>query len=332
MHFRSVPVVAALFLQAPTPITAQATLHGVVVNSATEKPLLGVLVVAVPNDLQARTSNDGRFVLGPLSTGQYELRLELHGFHSRAFDLAIDSSLLRTHDLGRIELVPAETLQVDIVGIVRDSATTAPVAGAIVSVNGAVSGVTLADGYFSATIALPVGPNTIDVRRIGYASESSDFWVNPTEPGLAFDIAVASLPVLEPVVVEADAPDPVGKLSLFYQHKRSEIGSFLEPEQVEAARRYSVTDILQIVPGVRVTPGTNTVRLSRAAPTPKCMREQPQFFLDGVPVRLGPSFGINDFVEQNDVVAVEVYNGPARIPVRYNIGNAACGVIALWTR
>ncbi len=317
MHFRSVPVVAALFLQVPTPITGQATLHG-------------VLVVAVPNDLQARTSDDGRFVLGPLSTGRYELLLELHGFHSRAFDLAVDSSLLRTHDLGRVELVPAETLQVDIVAIVRDSATNAPVAGAIVSVNGAVSGVSLLDGYFSATIALPVGPNTIDVRVIGYASESSDFWVNPTEPALAFDIALAALPVLEPVVVKADTPE--GKLSLFYQHKRSEIGSFLGPEQVEAARRYSVVDILRIVPGVRVTPGTNTIRLSRAAPTPMCMSAQPQFFLDGVPVRLGPFVSINDYVEQNDVVAVEVYNGPARIPVRYNIGNAACGVIALWTR
>lgn len=134
------------------------------VDSATQKPLLGVLVVAVPNDLQALTSNDGRFVLGPLSAGQYELRLELHGFSSRAFDVAIDSSLFQTHDLGHIQPIPAETLQVDIVGVVRDSATNTPVVGVVISVNGAVSGVSLLDGYFSATIALPVGPNTIDVR------------------------------------------------------------------------------------------------------------------------------------------------------------------------
>ena len=331
MRFRSILIVVALFLHTPTPVAGwQATLRSVVVNAATQKPLVGVLVVADSSDMQARTSSDGRFMLGPLSPGEYELQLELHGFRSRAFDLAIDSTLLRAHDLGRIELVPAETLTVDIVGIVRDSATNARIAGAIVAVNGAMAAVAAMDGSFSAALQLPVGPNTIDVRAMGYASDSSDFWLDPTKRTLAFDITVSSLPVLEEVVVVADAPE--GKLSLFYQHKRSEIGSFLEPQQVEAARRHSVTDILRAVPGVRVTPGVNTVRLSRAPATPFCRSEQPQFFLDGVPLRLG-SFSINDFVEQNNVVAVEVYNGPARVPTRYNIGRAAtCGVIVLWTR
>ena len=168
-------------------------------------------------------------------------------------------------------------------------------------------------------------------RRLGFGPIAKILWFSADQTEVVLRVTLETLAVRLPTIVVAADP-PEGKLSLFYQHKRSEIGSFLEPEQVEAARRYSVTDILRIVPGVRVTPGTNTVRLSRAAPTPKCMTEQPQFFLDGVPVRLGLSFSINDFVEQNDVVAVEVYNGPARIPLQYNIGNAMCGVIVLWTR
>jgi hypothetical protein len=308
----------------------QATLRGVVVDSVTEEPIEAARVVVAPTNRETWSSAAGVFTVGPLSAGRYQIQFEAHQYEARAFVFTIDSLALHEHDLGLISMVPAESILVSVNGMVQGPDS--QVVGATVSVNDRVLGVTGFAGVFGGVVTLPLGLNTIQVRAMGFAPASDVVWFDGTDSVMTVNVTLEAFPVRLPdLVVEGEVPE--GKLSMFHRHRRSESGSYLYGAGLEAARRFTVTDLLRSIPGVRVLPGVNTVRLSRASNTPGCLGAQPQFFVDGRPLRLGQGASINDVIEQDHVIAIAVYNGAARIPVVYNRGDAACGgVVALWTR
>ena len=53
----------------------------------------------------------------------------------------------------------------------------------------------------------------------------------------------------------------------------------------------------------------------------------PDYVIDG---RLNNDFG--PFTPIRDIVAVEIYTGPADVPGEFAGRTAGCGVIAIWTR
>lgn len=307
----------------------QATLRGVVHDSATGHPIAGVTVVLAPSGGATETTRSGRFTLGPFGPGEYEIRFEAHRYRERAFTIRIDSTLLRAHDIGRISLAPAESLAVDVSGLVHESAGATPVVGATVAVNRRVVGLTNFDGAFVGGVELPRGLNRLEVRATGFDPATADFWVDSTH--ISFDVPLVRRGLrLSDVVVEAEPGR--GNLEQFYRHQDAEFGSFLDSAAVEVARRQYVTDILRAVPGVQILPGAYTVRMSRATGSRSCRRNQPQFFIDGHPLSLGMDISINDLLDEGDILAVEVYNSASRVPLAYAYGNFDCGVVAIWTK
>jgi hypothetical protein len=57
-----------------------------------------------------------------------------------------------------------------------------------------------------------------------------------------------------------------------------------------------------------------------------------EFFLDGV--KLPDKGSVNKLVVPREIAGMEIYSGPATIPVQYKstTGGGFCGVILLWTR
>lgn len=307
----------------------QTSLRGTVVDSTTGMPIGGVRVVVSPVAIEVFAMANGSFTVGPLRPGAYEIQFEIHRYQARAFSFTVDAFTGPEHDIGLVRLAPAESLLFDIEGLVRDAETA--IAGATVAMNHRVLAVTGGDGAFEGQMRLPTGLNVVEGRAVGFAAATRTIWLDREDTLVSVNIVLEPLAVrLEDIVVEGDAVD--AKLAVFHEHRLSEHGHFLYGEALDRARRFAVTDLLGSIPGVHVTPGENSIRLSRAPSTPFCMGEQPQFFVDGRPIRLGRATSINAIVEQGDVVAVEVYNGAAEVPVVYNRGNAVCGVVAIWTR
>jgi hypothetical protein len=56
-----------------------------------------------------------------------------------------------------------------------------------------------------------------------------------------------------------------------------------------------------------------------------------RYFLDGMPWQSNSAYDINDFVNGNEVMAVEVYQG-AQTQARYTYGLGECTTVGLWTQ
>jgi len=122
----------------------------------------------------------------------------------------------------------------------------------------------------------------------------------------------------------------------FFERRAMSFGHFITREQVERRNAARVTELLQMVPSVRLestgdpfTPFTPMIRGNRA--NRACL---PRVFMDGVPVNYGiPPWGapFDDLIRPWEVEGIEVYS-TAEIPPQYLGTGAACGVILIWSR
>jgi outer membrane receptor for monomeric catechols len=134
---------------------------------------------------------------------------------------------------------------------------------------------------------------------------------------------------MDPVVVtarRAASLDVVG----FSQRKKSGMGYFISPEQIQRMNPIYLTDVLRQVPGIRVTStaeGDVVVPTRGASLTGgSCI----QYYVDNMPWQSMQPGDINQFVSGHEIVAVEVYNGPGA-PAQYSRANG-CTTILLWTK
>jgi hypothetical protein len=181
------------------------------------------------------------------------------------------------------------------------------------------------------------------VQRIGY---------EPLEiTGLRLDAArdtslrltLAGAPVeLAPVAVEAPIRSEYLALRGFYQRQQEGPGHFLDPPTVQrlATRAKVAADLLDHIPGVSVviaseSGGIRVPQLRSCRPALSAGRTPgqedsafPQVYVDGA--RVGrDAFG---WLSPGDMLAVEVFLGPAQVPLQYGGTDAPCGVILIWTR
>ncbi len=211
-------------------------------------------------------------------------------------------------------------------GVVTDQATSKPITGVAVVIGDRVIATTNSDGTFriSTTLIVP-GSNVVSFRRIGYGSTAKLWWVGADQTEVVLHVTLETLAVRLATIVVAVEPGARGKLRGFYERRRTQIGEFLGPAEIERRRRNTVSDILATVPGILVNPGG--IRFARMRPRCRGL----EFYLDGLSLRaLGRS--IDQVVNHEDIVAIEVYSGPARVPLQYSATNSDCGVILIWTR
>jgi len=227
-------------------------------------------------------------------------------------------------------------------GILRGRVSTAekrPLPQARITVLGTTFGtVADTDGKFRIT-ALPVGPQTVEVRLLGYATASLPVQIESARDA-ELQVILSTTPVsLETVKVSADTiilPEMRG----FMQRKGRGAGTFLTRDEIDRMDARVFTDVLRRVPGMKLDPREGPFGQSTAVQSTRTEglnggRGCPvQFFVNGIPFAVSNDLEINHYVAPNEVAAVEIYTGASQIPAEFNSSslNAHCGVIVIWTR
>jgi len=225
------------------------------------------------------------------------------------------------------------------------------------------------DGTFS--ISVPgAGFYYVEVNRLGYRLlRDGPFEL---EPGGDREVVYSLQRMayqLAPIEVNAAAPktrsaylQQVG----FYERQKSDFGHYITRDEIEARQPHRFTDILRVIPGVRILPSqtggsgsTIQLRGSMIGAGTVC---HPQIIIDGLVVIRGTSrpwsraaqttndqateqavpaldpdreqVTVDDVVMPDDVEAVEVFRSGVQVPVRFGGMSTAsqCGAIVIWTR
>jgi hypothetical protein len=131
--------------------------------------------------------------------------------------------------------------------------------------------------------------------------------------------------------------DPSAFLDNFRRRVGSGMGIYITRSEIEERRPTFVSDLLRTVPGVALESagsGTRPVVTFGRARARDCVT---QIFVDGFLMNKRVPDGIDD-VRLDDVVSpgsvegIEIYRGMSTVPAEFLNADAACGVIAVWTR
>jgi len=179
---------------------------------------------------------------------------------------------------------------------------------------------------------LPSGSHVLLARHLGFGAETVPVDLSSREPKKVTIKLPKYVAMMDPVLVTARRSASLDKVG-FSQRKRSGMGYYLGPEQIQAMHANYLTDILRTVPGLRVSygPQGEEVSSSRGSGSlmgaPGCV----QYYLDDMPWQSATPGDINQFVNGNEIVGVEVYNGPG-VPAQYSRAMQDCTTIVLWTK
>jgi TonB family protein len=173
--------------------------------------------------------------------------------------------------------------------------------------------------------ALPRGPATLAVRRVGFKPVSIE--TSLPFPQTMSVLLESTAHALSPVVVQDRRRNYDGPLADFNRRRDFGIGRFITAGQIDSRNAMRTTDLLRSIPGVQVVSGIRgtTLRLRGS-------RCDPLVWIDGSPALAG-YFDIDAF-SPNSLSGIEIYNGVSEVPVelRGPRGEERCGVIAVWSR
>ena len=192
-------------------------------------------------------------------------------------------------------------------------------------------------GIAEVVLSVPPGTTALTPVAAGEAPGEESTGVDSGDPG-----SEGRSPVLERVG--------------FYERAATYRGAFIRPDHGAAASPPRTSDLLGRVPGVRVTAETRGGTIRRRVLFNRVALLEgdlcyPALFIDGQLMRVGGSRSesqwpaiqgvapaaaedvpsVDDLVPPHDVVAVEMYENPARLPGRFIGLGTRCGVIAIWT-
>jgi hypothetical protein len=195
---------------------------------------------------------------------------------------------------------------------------------------------------------LSPGPFRLRVERFGYETMTTPTLL--VEEGFTVEVelrvAVDAIP-LEPLVIRQRARtrrlDPL--IQGFYERRATEIGLFLEREEIEERQASRLSDLLRGKPGVIIRLGRTAavdVRflggLRSRIPDRGKGDCRPSIWIDGMLVRpggdriAGSQTVLDDVASPHEVEGIEIYRHAGDIPARYNTDSSMCGVILIWTR
>ena len=218
-----------------------------------------------------------------------------------------------------------------VLGVVRDTAGR-PLAGVHVSAVGTRYAVyTNGDGRF-ALPPVPAGAQMVRARRIGYSPEIATMALAAGDTA-DLEFTLARVQELAPVITEGMSIRD-RKYAAFEERRLAGFGSFITREQLEKWQAARPSDALRRVAGIRFDYdqyGRKHMVMSRAAALNGPCR--PAVYVDGsmwtMPSDLDVDTALPSLME---IEAIEVYKGPASVPVMLNATGSACGVVSIWTR
>lgn len=174
---------------------------------------------------------------------------------------------------------------------------------------------------------LPSGSHVLLARHLGFGAETVPVDLSSRQPKQVTIKLPKFVAIIDPVVVTAKRVASLDKVG-FTQRKKSGAGFYLDPDQLQRMHPSYLTDVLRQVPGLRVsyTPQGDVVSSARGGGS-GCV----QYIVDEMPWQSVMPGDINNFVNANEVVGVEVYQG-GHVPAQYSRGMSDCVTIVLWTK
>ena len=179
---------------------------------------------------------------------------------------------------------------------------------------------------------LPSGSHVLLARHLGFGAETVPVDLSSREPKKVTIKLPKYVAMLDPVLVTARRVASLDKVG-FNQRKKSANGFFLGPDQIQRMHPNYLTDILRTVPGLRVSygPDGEVVSSSRGPTSIMGGGDCVQYYVDDMPWMSATPGDVNQFVNGNEVVGVEVYNGPGA-PAQYSRAMQSCTTIVIWTK
>jgi len=206
--------------------------------------------------------------------------------------------------------------------------------------------------------SLPVGPQRLSVRRIGFGAIDTTVTIGGSSAAAVFRltavVAIDSVVVTETPVQRA--------MREFEDNRRKGLGRFLVRSDLERMEGQTMASILAQFPGVAIVNGrgaqawisTTRVRTHCPGNNIRCLRDEEiyylpdvaesgqgmraacyaQVYLDNMLVTHGrptEPFDISS-LHQSQIEAIEYYSNPAQTPPRYNKLGATCGVLVIHSR
>ncbi|MFN2570982.1 MAG: carboxypeptidase regulatory-like domain-containing protein [Gemmatimonadales bacterium] len=176
---------------------------------------------------------------------------------------------------------------------------------------------------------LPSGSHVLLARHLGFGAETVPVDLSSREPKRVSIKLPKFVAALDPVLVTAKRVASLDKVG-FTQRRKSGMGYYLGPDQIQAMHPNTLTDILRVVPSLRIqyTPTGDVVTSSRGVSSGAgCV----QYYVDEMPWQSAEPGDINQFINGREVVGVEVYAGPGAPPQYTRVG-ADCTTIVIWTK
>lgn len=244
----------------------------------------------------------------------------------------------------------AQTLE----GRVLDEATDAVIAGALVTLTGMDGSVvavvhTDQDGVFRFDEPDPAGLSyDLRVEHMGYGPARAQLTFDPNRP-LQVDVLLSPAAVPVDSVVVTATPNTL-LTSVGFEERRERGGAvFIDRTEIAQRSATRITDLLRGRPGVRVISigMEEDIRVGASGRSLNSSDCQPAVWINGSRVRSAGEPEVNrassgstirvdpsltELISPEDIEGIEVYTGPAGLPVQFRDRHVDCGVVLIWTR
>jgi hypothetical protein len=177
---------------------------------------------------------------------------------------------------------------------------------------------------------LPSGSHVLLARHLGFGAETVPVDLSSREPKKVTIKLPKFVAALDPVLVTARRVASLDKVG-FSQRQKSGSGFYLGPDRIQALHPNALTDILRIVPGLRVEYTSTGEVVSSSRGNGGIGSGCVEYYVDDMPWQSAMPGDINDFINGREVVGIEVYSGPGT-PPQYSRGLSNCTTVVIWTK
>lgn len=212
-----------------------------------------------------------------------------------------------------------------------------PVGGARVFVRGTNRFATTSDRGYFALDSLPGGTHVLEVRALGYLP-STEITHLAAERAAQAEVFIGDRAVtLEAVRVQATLVFSRNLARFQANRERNPGGAFIGPREIERFRGMRFSNLLQGIPGVRLSyAGGFAILMDFAGADDDSTRTSrglcvPMFYVDGARSQYTAA-ELEGLYRADEIAGVEVYVRENQRPVEFQDSGSRCGAIAIWTR